>query len=230
MDFERVQQAGVRLFSRKGFAATGIRELGTEAGINSATLYHYVGSKESLLASIIRACLEEMTLAGERALKRSADPAVQLAGLVSAHVGLTAVNRLTARVAEYEMRGLAADNRDELQKMRDDYEALFGHVLERGRRVGIFHLDDLALSRLAVLEMCTGVAHWYRPDGRLSLSHIQDYFVRAAFRLVSADYEALEGAEFAEISLRLASEPPDDTVAADSPSRAVTASRVSPDS
>ena len=207
MDFERVQQAGVALFSRKGFAATGIRELGAEAGINSATLYHYVGSKELLLASIIRACLEEMTEAGQRALKRSADPAVQLAGLVAAHVGLTAVNRLTARVAEYEMRGLTGTNQDEMQKLRDDYEAFFGHVLERGGRVGVFHVDDLAMSRLAVLEMCTGVAHWYRPDGRLTLPEIQDYFVRAAFRLVSADYEALDGADFMETSTRLGSEP-----------------------
>ena len=207
MDFERVQQAGVALFSRKGFAATGIRELGAEAGINSATLYHYVGSKELLLASIIRACLEEMTQAGERALKRSADPAVQLAGLVAAHVGLTAVNRLTARVAEYEMLGLTGTNRDEMQKMRDDYEAFFGHVLERGGRVGVFHVDDLAMSRLAVLEMCTGVAHWYRPDGRLTLPEIQDYFVRAAFRLVSADYGALDGADFSDESRRLDSEP-----------------------
>lgn len=54
MDLGRVQRAAVTLFATKGFAATGIRELGAEAGINSATLYHYVGSKESLLASIIR--------------------------------------------------------------------------------------------------------------------------------------------------------------------------------
>ncbi len=50
MDLGRVQRAAVTLFATKGFAATGIRELGAEAGINSATLYHYVGSKESLLA------------------------------------------------------------------------------------------------------------------------------------------------------------------------------------
>jgi AcrR family transcriptional regulator len=207
MDLARVQQAGVTLFSRKGFAATGIRELGAEAGINSATLYHYVGSKELLLASIIRSCLEAMTDAGERALKRSADPTVQLAGLVAAHVGFTAVNRLTARVAEYEMRGLEGLNRDEMQAMRDNYEAFFGHVLERGGRMGVFEVGDLALSRLAVLEMCTGVAHWYRPGGRLTLPEIQDYFVRAAFRLFSADHAALDGVEFSDEIRRLDSEP-----------------------
>ncbi|MBY6537910.1 TetR/AcrR family transcriptional regulator [Rhodococcus sp. BP-349] len=208
MDLQRVQRAGVVLFSRQGFAATGIRELGAEAGINSATLYHYVGSKESLLASIIRTCLDEMTRSGALALRRSSDPAVQLAGLVSSHVGFTAVNSSTARVAEYEMRGLTGSNLDEMQKMRDDYEALFGHVLERGGRIGLFDVADHALSRLAILEMCTGVAHWYRPGGRLDLLDIQKYFVSAVFRVIAADTDVLEGFDFRDEEVtRLASEP-----------------------
>ena len=44
-----VQRAAVALFAEKGFAATGIRELGNAAGLNSATLYHHVGGKQELL-------------------------------------------------------------------------------------------------------------------------------------------------------------------------------------
>ncbi|TWH41886.1 TetR family transcriptional regulator [Rhodococcus rhodochrous J38] len=207
MDLGHVQQAAVTLFATKGFAATGIRELGAEAGINSATLYHYVGSKESLLASIIRSCLDELMTAGTHAMRRSAEPVVQLAGLVASHVGITAVNQLTARVAEYEMRALTDANRVELQAMRDEYEMLFGQVLERGHRVGAFTIDDLALCRLAILEMCTGVAHWYRPGGRLELEDVQRYFVRAACRLISIDPAELDGADFLQDTRRLDSEP-----------------------
>lgn len=207
MDLGRVQQAAVALFAVKGFAATGIRELGAEAGINSATLYHYVGSKESLLALIIRSCLEELSESGARALRNSAEPVVQLAGLVSSHVGISAVNQLTARVAEYEMRALTAESRAELQSMRDEYEMLFGQVLERGQRVGSFLVEDPALCRLAMLEMCTGVAHWYRPGGRLGLEDVQRYFVRAACRLISVDPSELDGADFVQPTRRLVSEP-----------------------
>lgn len=207
MDLGRVQRAAVTLFATKGFAATGIRELGAEAGINSATLYHYVGSKESLLASIIRSCLDELTQSGERAMRRSADPVVQLAGLVSSHVGITAVNQLTARVAEYEMRGLTGDNRTELQTLRDEYEQLFGQILERGQRVGAFDIEDLALSRLAILEMCTGVAHWYRPGGRLELEDVQRFFVSTTCKLLSVPSDELRGAEFIHDVRKLDSEP-----------------------
>jgi AcrR family transcriptional regulator len=207
LDLERVQRAGVSLFSAKGFAATGIRELGAEAGINSATIYHYVGSKEDLLVRIMKSCLQELIDAGAAALRASSEPVVQLAGLVSSHVGLTAVNQLTARVAEYEMRALSETNRPVLQKMRDDYEALFAQVLERGQRVGDFPTEDLTMARLAIMEMGTGVAHWYRPDGRLPLPLVQQFFVETACRILSVDPAVLIGIDYVATPTRLDSEP-----------------------
>lgn len=207
MDLGQVQQAAVTLFAAKGFAATGIRDLGTEAGMNSATLYHYVGNKESLLELIIRSCLQELMDSGARALRASAEPAVQLAGLVASHVGITAVNQLTARVAEYEMRALTQDNRSAMQELRDEYELLFGQVIERGVRVGMFRTDDAALARLAILEMCTGVAHWYNPHGRLNLEDVQRFFVASACRMLDVDPAELVGAHYIQPVRRLDSEP-----------------------
>jgi len=207
VDLERVQRAGVSLFAAKGFAATGIRELGAVVGINSATLYHYVGSKEDLLVSIMRACLEELIEAGAAALRASAEPVAQLAGLVSSHVGVSAVNQLTVRVAEYEMRALSESNRPVLQEMRDEYEGLFAQVLERGKRVGAFETQDLAMARLAIMEMGTGVAHWYRPGGRLELPVVQRFFVDMACRILSVPASALEGIDYVRAPRKLASEP-----------------------
>jgi AcrR family transcriptional regulator len=207
MDLERVQRAGVSLFATKGFAATGIRELGSAAGINSATLYHYVGSKEDLLVSIMRACLEELIDAGAAAVRASSEPALQLAGLVSSHVGLSAVNQLTARVAEYEMRALSESNRPTLQEMRDEYEGLFAQILERGQRVGAFKTQDLTMARLAIMEMGTGVAHWYRPEGRLELPVVQRFFVDMACKILSVDPAALDGIDYVRRPKRLPSEP-----------------------
>ena len=94
------------------------------------------------------------------------------------------------------MRGLTGDNRIELQTLRDEYEQLFGQILERGQRVGAFDIEDLALSRLAILEMCTGVAHWYRPGGRLELEDVQRFFVSTTCKLLSVPSDELHGVEF----------------------------------
>ncbi|GAA4823422.1 TetR family transcriptional regulator [Tomitella cavernea] len=45
---DAVQQAAARLFSEKGFTATGVREIAGEAGVDPALVIRYFGSKEKL--------------------------------------------------------------------------------------------------------------------------------------------------------------------------------------
>jgi AcrR family transcriptional regulator len=206
-----VQRAAVALFAQKGFAATGIRELGSAAGINSATLYHHIGGgKEALLAAIMRTCLDELLRGGREAIAISSDANLQLIALIASHVGISALNPLTARVTDQEMRSLSAQNFEILVGLRDDYESMFSTVLERGVRTGAFHLTDVRLARLAILEMCNGVAHCYRPDGRLSVEEVQRKFVEFGIRMIGADLTKLTPmGDFAEpIKLDIEPRPP----------------------
>jgi TetR/AcrR family transcriptional regulator, cholesterol catabolism regulator len=182
-----VQRAAVDLFSRRGFEATGIRELGSAVGLNSATLYHYAGGKQELLAEIMRLCLNELLDCGRAAWASSAAPLGQLAALIASHVGISALNPRTAFVTDQEMRALTPERRTLLTGVRDEYEALFTAVLTRGSKDGTFRLADAGVTRLALLEMCNGVAHWYRPGGRLGVEDLQRRFVELGARLVGAD-------------------------------------------
>ncbi len=186
MTLLNVQRAAVDLFSRRGFEATGIRELGAAVGVNSATLYHYAGGKQELLAEVIRICLDELLECGRAALTSSTLALEQLAALIASHVGISALNPRTALVTDQEMRALAPERRKMLTGIRDEYEAQFTSVLTRGAQAGTFRMGDAGVTRLALLEMCNGVAHWYRPGGRLVVEDVQRRFVELVARLVGA--------------------------------------------
>ncbi|UTM45817.1 TetR/AcrR family transcriptional regulator [Glutamicibacter mysorens] len=188
MQLGQIHKAAVSCFARQGFAATGIRELGAAVGLNSATLYHYVGGKQELLLGVIRNCLDAMIDGAQDAIE-DADPAQRLAALVAFHVGFTATNPQTARVAEYEMRSLSGEHRAAMQSLRDEYEQLFTDALADGERAGLFHAPDAGMARLAIMEMGTGVSHWYRPDGRLSLAEVQLNFISLAMRILAVPDE-----------------------------------------
>nr|WP_253720342.1 TetR/AcrR family transcriptional regulator [Brevibacterium renqingii] len=176
------------LFAARGFAATGIREIGRELQLNSATLYHYTGSKEDLLVGIMRLALENLAAMGRSAVARSVRPLEQLGYLVSSHVGLAALNPLTSKVIDHELRSLSAGNHESLLVLRDEYEALWADVFERGLSAGEFTKDtDAKVARLAVIEMCNGVANWFHADGPLTIIEIQERFVDLAGRMVGAD-------------------------------------------
>ncbi len=48
----RIEEAAKGLFSRKGYAGTGVREIAREAGVNLAMINYYFGSKRGLLDAL----------------------------------------------------------------------------------------------------------------------------------------------------------------------------------
>lgn len=50
---QAVYETAILLFARNGFAATGMRELSREAGVNLATVNYFYGSKKELLKAIL---------------------------------------------------------------------------------------------------------------------------------------------------------------------------------
>lgn len=180
-----MHQAALRLFATQGFQATGIRKIAEEAGITVASLYHYVGTKEDLLE---RMMLESMTelLTPAKALAESVnDPGERVAGLVAVHVRRHAQERQLCRVGDTEIRSLSPARRARVVALRDTYQAIWAETIASGVEAGLFAVPDVKLATFALLQMCTGVAHWYKPQGRLSLDEISAAFVVMTLALLS---------------------------------------------
>ena len=206
---DRVNQVAVSLFSRQGFAATGIRDIGRELGLTSATLYHYVANKEDLLVGVMEACLREYLRGGHEAVASSPDAVVQLCRLVHFHVAAECVNPMTSQVTDRELRSLTGANRARIIDLRDEFDSLYRAVIEAGTELGCFDLIDPRVSRLVLVEMCNGVANWYRVDGGLSIVELQDRYAALARRVVGARSTTRVAMLADLIPTRLASEPSD---------------------
>ncbi|MCU0579797.1 MAG: TetR/AcrR family transcriptional regulator, partial [Desulfobacterota bacterium] len=55
---ERLLTSAARLFSRKGYAATTVREIVAEAGVTKPVLYYYFQNKEGLYTELLHGALE----------------------------------------------------------------------------------------------------------------------------------------------------------------------------
>lgn len=180
----RIRQAALRLFSRRGYEATGIRDVAREAGISTASLYHYMGGKQDLLLDIIRSGMHDLHAMGAVAVGTAATPPAKLAGITHAHVMFHGSHQLEALVGDGDLRSLTGSARAVAIKLRDDYEALWTDVLAEGRSSGDFHMENLSLVRLALMQMATGVAYWFNPAGDLTLEEIADQFADLALKIV----------------------------------------------
>jgi len=180
----RVRDAAVELFAERGFHGTGIRDLAERAGLSSATLYHYMGTKEDLLVSIMTESLERLLKAGERFT--GAEPLDRITGLVELHVLTHATHRLETRVVDDEMRALSPDRRGAVVALRDRYESLWQDAIDAGCAGGVFHVRAPKVARLALLEMCGGIARWYAPDGPIALEDLALRYAEMALGVLGA--------------------------------------------
>jgi AcrR family transcriptional regulator len=200
----RITDAALTLFAAKGFAATGIREIADAAGISSAALYHYIGTKEDLLVHIMTEGLSRFAAASRQAIADLSGPQRHLIGLTRVHVATEAVMRRMSLVIDDEVRSLTAA--EQVLRLRDDYESLWGHTISLGAESGAFAVAEPRLARLALVEMCNGVAHWYSENGRFSLAEVCDYFADMALSLVNArDDDGQQRLTVASLGMRPAS-------------------------
>jgi AcrR family transcriptional regulator len=188
----RVRQAAIELFAKRGFHGTGIRELAEAAGLSSATLYHYMGTKEDLLVAIMRTSLEHVLDAAHRVLDGVTSPVERVARLVALHVVEHAQQKLETRVVDVEVRALSEDSRKEIVELRDQYEALWQDAIDAGSRAGELTAVAPRIARLALIEMCNGVSNWYSPDGSMGLTDLAAHYVEMALGALGAARPAPE--------------------------------------
>lgn len=74
---ERIVEAGRKLFARKGFHATGMRDIAKLAQVSIGSLYHYFRSKDELFLAVVRRAFEER-LAQARELMRQGLPGPEI--------------------------------------------------------------------------------------------------------------------------------------------------------
>lgn len=181
---QRVRRAAVKLFASKGFHGTGIRDLAREAGISSASLYHYMGTKEELLAAIMRECLDRLVLGARQVTDGVTDPPQRLASLVALHVLTHACRPAETRVVDHEVPALSEPARRRIVELRDEYEGIWADAIDDGMRKRCFTTAEPGVTRLALLEMCTGVARWYSPRGPLGLDQLASHYANLALRML----------------------------------------------
>jgi AcrR family transcriptional regulator len=173
-----VVAAAARVFAEQGFHATSVQDLVDATALKPGGLYHYIGSKDTLLVTICDELMEPI-LSAVREIAASDAPAdVQLREVVRAWMRHVEEHRDHMLVFQQERHVLEHGPQwRAVRKQRKDFEELLGGVLARGERDGRFDFADRDLALRALLGMVNHTAQWFRPRGRLSAEQIADGYV-----------------------------------------------------
>ena len=169
----QIDRTATALFRARGFAATSMRELATELGLEAGSLYSHIKSKEEILHRVCFGLAEDFfTDFAVATVDASTPVAEQLRQAIEGHVRVLTRDSAASAVFLHEWRHLSEPARTEFLALRDRYEGSFRTLIARGIAVGELHAPDAAFATLTLLASLNWLPNWYRPDGKLTPDEI----------------------------------------------------------
>lgn len=177
IDEGKLLDAAARLFRKKGFGATGLREVAREAGILPGSLHYRFATKDALLLALMQRAVDRAVSAVRAAIAETSDPSERIRLGLRAHLRLLLAGDDSIHVLLYEWRSLTGDSREEMVRLRDRYEAFWDGMLYEAAGAGRLRPGaDLKLVRLFGFGAVNWVASWYSPEGGRTPEQIADAF------------------------------------------------------
>jgi AcrR family transcriptional regulator len=165
---QAIVDTSARVFARQGYHATGIMELCAANDLGKGALYHYIGSKEELLAAIHDRVMDEVMTGADRVSAAGGRPTAQLAMLGDEL--LSVIHRYPDHVWVFlhEFPALTGPRAAQFRVRRRAYENRVEAVLRAGVESGEFREVDPWLAARAWLGMHNYTYLWLKPDRRFS--------------------------------------------------------------
>ena len=169
--------AAAAVFDERGFTAGTTKDVAARVGLSQPSIYHYVGSKDTLLCEIAAQVDTEMLEALERGTRKGTTASEKLRAVIHEFTAAVVENALHFSVYYKERHVLP----DELVKEIVAHErqfvggvaAIVATLQAEGRLP-----DDRPTTVLTegIIGMVSWVHRWYRPGGRLDAASIADVF------------------------------------------------------
>ena len=168
------------LFAERGFAGTGIDEIGAAAGITGPGVYRHFASKDEILKCLVQEAVERLLgTDSTRPLVADDDPEEVLTDLVIKLVNDTRDNAALARVAWNEQRSLGPETRAWLLRLHRLRSAEWVHLVSRIRP----ETPDLELLTL-VNGIYGMVIEAAQHDQGLKEEHTREVLINMVLRVV----------------------------------------------
>jgi AcrR family transcriptional regulator len=184
---EAILEAGLRVFSARGYHGASIREIARESGITLSVLYHFFDSKDDLFGEIMRIsagryfemCEQRLETAGE-------GPRARLRALIDATVEHRVERRTEANMLASEIRLVPEAMRESARRDWRRVSELWAEVIRAGIASGDFSPPYPDEARRGIIAMCNAVRYWYHPSDGMSLDEVSERLYMLATAMLVA--------------------------------------------
>ena len=150
----QICDAALKLFSRKGFHQTTVREVAEACGLGIGTLYSYIKTKEDILHLVYRRILETFEARMLQATHGIQDPRLQLKVALEETLKTYDECQDAVVLIYQESHALGRQGLQGLFEVDRTYVGILREILERGTRAGQFAVKEPHLLAVCILFLC----------------------------------------------------------------------------
>lgn len=170
---QEIYDHATRLFAERGFAGTSFQDIADAVGLTRPALYHYVSSKDDLLAKLVAEITEDSATHIDAIARRmDLDPPSRLREIVASLARRQGEQgarfRLLTRCEADLPPAVAATHAEGRRAVLRSLAT----VIDRGIADGSFRSVDARVAALGILGSAKWIAWWFNPDGNDNLDAI----------------------------------------------------------
>jgi AcrR family transcriptional regulator len=174
---ELILRRAAAMFREKGFAATSMRDLADMVGIEAASLYNHIRSKNEILegicfdvANIFNTHIDTIEASQQRSIQK-------IETLLRFHIKQMIDNYEEVYVADREWKHLDEPFLSNFQTQRRNYRKKFASIIEEGIAKGEIRKIDAPTSILIMLHAISGIESWHRSKAKISAQELEDNMI-----------------------------------------------------
>ena len=170
----------VKVFLKKGFYETSMREIADAAGLGKSTLYDYFKTKDEILIYFFEDQLRNMTQEAQRIALQNLSADKRLREIMEKYLESLLKNKNLFLKLMQESRRLKLKSQKQVQAKRYAYQDLIRALIDEGIREGVFRKVNSLLAARLLISSISSAVYGSRSTGtpQKMLQEIMDIFFK----------------------------------------------------
>src|SRR5687768_4018800 len=163
-----------QMFREKGFAATSMRDLAESVGIEAASLYNHIRSKNEILEAICFEVANRFTTHMEVVEVANQRSIAKVETLLRFHIKQMVDHYEEVYVSDREWKHLEEPYLSNFQNQRRNYRRKLASIIEDGIQKNEIRRIDAPTAVLIILHAVSGIESWHRSKVKISAQELED--------------------------------------------------------
>jgi AcrR family transcriptional regulator len=174
---EFILKKAAQMFREKGFAATSMRDLAETVGIEAASLYNHIRSKNEMLESICFDVANRFTIFMDELESGNQGTIKKIETLLRFHIKQMIETFEEVIVCDREWKHLDEPYLSNFHNQRRSYRKRFAAIIEEGISKNEVKKIDAPTAVLIMLHSVNGIESWHRSTAKISSKDLEDNMV-----------------------------------------------------